>query len=99
MARSPNFGDVKVLKATRLAEEPELTVIKNLTPKNSASFFSNSALNRPVVNQQSSDASTINCISRAPTTFPEGGIILSPGTKGFLTPATSAYFATSAAIS
>ena len=51
----PSLGEVNVLKATRLADEPELTVIRCLTPMKAASFFSNSALKRPVVSQPSSE--------------------------------------------
>jgi hypothetical protein len=60
IARSPNLGEVKVLNATKLADEPELTVIKYLTPINFASRDSNSSLNLPVVNHPSKEASTIN---------------------------------------
>jgi hypothetical protein len=41
IALSPNFGDVSVANATKLADEPELTVIKCLIPINSDSSFSN----------------------------------------------------------
>ncbi|MOA26972.1 hypothetical protein D3C78_1478070 [compost metagenome] len=84
MARSPSLGEVSALNATRLAEEPELTEIRYLTPRNSASLFSNSALKRPVVSHPSSEASTINCNSRAPMTLPDGGMTLSPATKGLV---------------
>ena len=70
-----------MVKATKLAEEPELTVIKCLTPIKAASFSSNSALKRPVVNQPSKEASTINLSSSAPSTLPEGGTTVSPGVK------------------
>jgi hypothetical protein len=43
MALSPSFGDVKVLKATKLAEDPEFTDKQYLTPKKAAIFFSNSS--------------------------------------------------------
>ncbi|MNT93205.1 hypothetical protein D3C72_2346180 [compost metagenome] len=33
IARSPSLGDVRVENATRLAEEPEFTVIRCFTPK------------------------------------------------------------------
>ena len=60
MARSPSLGLVSVEKATRLADEPELTVIRYFTPRNCARRCSNMVLKRPVVNQPSSEASTIS---------------------------------------
>ena len=39
IALSFSLGEVKVEKAIKLAEEPELTVINCLMPINSASFF------------------------------------------------------------
>ena len=36
---SPSVGEQRVLNAIKLAEEPELTVIRCLTPKNLESFF------------------------------------------------------------
>ena len=42
IARSPSRGEVSVENATRLADEPELTVIRCFTPRNFASRFSNS---------------------------------------------------------
>ena len=81
IALSPSLGDVSVLKATRLADEPELTVIKCLTPIKEASFSSNSALNRPVVNQPSKEASTIALSSSTPSTLPDGGTTWAPGIK------------------
>jgi hypothetical protein len=82
MARSPSLGEVRVLKATRLADEPELTVIRCLTPMKAASFFSNSALKRPVVSQPSRLASTMFLSSWAPMTLPEGGTTEAPGRNG-----------------
>ncbi|MNY37053.1 hypothetical protein D3C86_1715830 [compost metagenome] len=99
MARSPSLGEVRVLKATKLAEEPELTVIRYLIPRNAASFFSNSALKRPVVSQPSSEASTISCSSRTPMTLPDGGMTLSPAIKGLAAKAVFAYCSTSLLIS
>ena len=72
MARSPSLGEVRVLKATRLADEPELTVMRCLTPRNAASCFSKSSLKRPVVSQPSSEASTMFLSSSAPMTFARG---------------------------
>ena len=82
MARSPNLCEVNVLKATKLAEEPEFTDKQYFTPKKAANFFSNSALKRPVVNQASKEAATMFCISSSPNNFPEGGTTVSPGIKG-----------------
>ena len=38
IALSPSLGDVRQLKATRFAEDPELTVIKCLMPIKSATL-------------------------------------------------------------
>ena len=91
IARVPRRGLVRVENATRLADDPEFTVIACFTPRNSARRCSNSALKRPVVSQPSSEASTINCSSLVPMTLPDTGTGLSPGTKGFGTCASSAY--------
>ena len=91
MALSPNFAEVKVEKATRLADEPELTVIKCFTPINSANFFSNKSLKRPVVNHPSKDASTMFSSSLEPISFPDGGITVSPGLKVFGANSRAAY--------
>jgi hypothetical protein len=40
IARSLSLGDVRAENASKLAEEPELVVIKNFTPKKSRNFFS-----------------------------------------------------------
>ena len=79
IARSPNLGEVKVLKATKLADEPEFTVIRCFMPIKAASFSSNSALKRPVVNQPSNEASTMSLSSSAPSCLPDGGTTDSPG--------------------
>ena len=39
IAFSPSLGDVKVLKATKFADDPEFVVIKFLTFKKLANFF------------------------------------------------------------
>ena len=83
IARSPNLGEVRVLNATKLAEEPEFTVIQYLTPKKAANFCSKAALNRPVVSQASKEAATIFWSSCSPITFPEGGITVFPASKGW----------------
>ena len=49
IALSLSLEEVRVEKAIKLAEEPELTVINCLMPINLASFFSNSLLNLPAV--------------------------------------------------
>ena len=41
IALSFNFGEVKVEKAIKFAEEPELTVSKHLTSRKFANFSSN----------------------------------------------------------
>ncbi|SEH85524.1 hypothetical protein BAZSYMB_GCONTIG00831_0 [Bathymodiolus azoricus thioautotrophic gill symbiont] len=99
MALLPNFGDVSVANATKLADEPELTVIKCLISINSDSSFSNLRLKRPVVSQPSNDASTIYCNSVAPITFPDGGTTLLPGLKVFSIYFKSANSCTSSVIS
>ena len=38
IALSPSFGDVNVLKATKLAEDPEFTERQYFTPKKAANF-------------------------------------------------------------
>ena len=98
IARSPRRGLVSVENATRLADEPEFTVIACFTPMKSARRRSNMALKRPVVSQPSSEASTIACSSGAPITFPETGTGLSPGTNGFGAWARSAYCAVNSRI-
>ena len=98
MARAPSLGEVRVLKATRLAEEPEFTVIKCLTPMKAANFFSNSVLKRPVVSQPSIEASTMSLSSCAPMTLPDGGTAEAPGRKGWGARAMAAYSSTSWAI-
>ncbi len=81
-ARSPRRSEVSVENATRFADDPELTVIKYLTPRNAARRSSNIALKRPVVSQPSRLASTISWSSLAPITLPDTGTVLSPGTNG-----------------
>ena len=63
IARSPNSGAHKPEMATRLADEPELTVSANFTPIKRASSLSNLELNLPVVNQASRAESTMYCSS------------------------------------
>ena len=47
IALSFNFGDVRVEKAIKFAEEPELAVINCLIPIKFESFFSKALLNLP----------------------------------------------------
>ena len=91
IARSPNLEEVRVENATRFAEEPEFTVIRCLTPINSANFFSKRSLKRPVVNQPSKEASTMFSNSSEPISLPEGGTTVWPGTNVFGTNSRSAY--------
>jgi hypothetical protein len=77
--RSPSFGDVSAVKATKLAEEPELTSEQLLTPIKRASFFSNAFAKRPVVNQQSRAESTTERRSAPSMTLPETGTGGLPG--------------------
>ena len=61
--RSPKRGEVRVMNASRFAEEPEFTREQNLTPRYSPSFFSNSSVNLPEVSQNSRALSTRFTIS------------------------------------
>ena len=56
--RSPSFGEVRHDRATRLADDPELTSSAWRTPNRAANSRSNWSANRPVVSQKSSDEST-----------------------------------------
>lgn len=98
IARSPSFGLVSAENATRLADEPEFTVIRYFTPRNCARRCSNIALKRPVVSQPSSEASTIIFSSPAPMTLPDTGTGVWPGTKALGAYAMSAYCWTSSLI-
>src|SRR5208337_1098065 len=98
MERSPRVGDVNAEKATRFAEEPELTVITCLTFKNLDSCSSKDLLKRPVVNQPSSEASTMFFSSAESNNLPEGGTLLSPGMKGCCAKAIAANCSTKDAI-
>ena len=82
-ARSPSFGEVSALSATRFALDPEFTSEAERTPKNRASLRSNSLANRPVVNHPSSAESTTEQMSSAPITLPETGTVDVPGTNSF----------------
>src|SRR5581483_12512031 len=77
--RSPRRGEVRQEKAQRLADEPELTSEAPRTPKKRASLRSNCAANRPVVSQQSSEASMRLRRSEASNTLPETGTGDTPG--------------------
>ena len=70
MRRSPSRGEVSVEKATRLADEPELTSRHSETPTNSARPFSSCRQNRPLVSQKSSPESTRLTTSRSSNTRP-----------------------------
>src|SRR6516162_48990 len=77
--RSPSFGEVRALTATRLADEPELTREAERTPTKRASFLSNSLANRPVVNHASRAESTTDPRSLPSMTFPDTGTGVIPG--------------------
>jgi hypothetical protein len=77
--RSPSFGEVSALTASRFAEEPELTSDALRTPTKRASFRSKSSAKRPVVNQASSAESTTALTSAPSITLPETGIGECPG--------------------
>ena len=81
-ARSPSSGEVRAARANRLAEEPELTVSTWRTPRYSPNCRSNCSLKRPHVSHASSTASVISSSSRMPTTLPETGTGVLPGSKG-----------------
>ena len=65
---------------SRFADEPELVVSAYFTPRNVAKplleCFVEASRRKP---RRPATASTINCISRAPTTLPDGGTTLLPG--------------------
>ena len=98
IARSLNLGEVNVENATKFADEPEFTVMAYLTPINSANFFSNCSLKRPVVSQPSKEASTMFFNSSAPINFPDEGTIVCPGSNTFGENSIAAYSSTRAAI-
>jgi hypothetical protein len=98
IARSLSLGEVNAEKARRFAEEPELVVIKNFTPKKSRNFFSKASLKRPVVSHQSREASTMLFNSAASKTLPDGGMTVSPGLKAWGVYLIFAYSSTRAAI-
>src|ERR1700722_5568947 len=79
--RSPSFGDVRALRAIRLAEEPELTSDADRTPTNRARFPSKVSPNRPVVNHASRAESTTALTSEASITLPDTGIGETPAIK------------------
>src|SRR5260370_31642073 len=79
--RSPSFGEVKALRATRLADDPEFTSEADRTPTNRASLRSNSLAKRPVVNQQSRAESTTEQTSSGPITLPNTDTLEVPGTN------------------
>src|SRR6202167_1437869 len=79
--RSPSFGEVRALRAIRLAEEPELTSDAQRTPTNRARFRSKVSANRPVVNQPSRAESTTALISAPSITLPDTGTGDTPGMK------------------
>src|SRR3984957_8749974 len=79
--RSPSFGEVRALRATRLAEDPEFTSDAERTPINRARFRSKVSANRPVVNQPSRAESTTALISAPSITLPDTGTGETPGIK------------------
>lgn len=82
--RSPSFGEVSALNATRFADEPELTSDADRIPMNRASLLSNSLAQRPVVNHPSSAESTTELMSAASITLPDTGTEEEPGTNSRL---------------
>src|SRR5882757_3000600 len=97
-ARSPSFGEVSALNATRFALEPEFTRLAERTPTNFASFRSKSLANRPVVNQASRAESTTEQMSSAPITLPDTGTTDAPGTNSRAGKASAWYSAVKAKI-
>src|SRR3981081_707981 len=96
--RSPSFGEVKALRATRLVAEPDLTGEGDRTPTNRASLRSNSLAKRPVVNQPSRAESTTEQTSSGPMTLPDTGTVEVPETNGRWGKASAWYSAVSAKI-
>src|SRR5690242_8774771 len=83
-----NNGEVRAEKATRLADDPELTSKAYLVPKNSAKRASKASEKRPAVSHMSREESTRLRMSAGLITLPDTGTLLWPGEKG-LGPCTS----------
>ena len=79
--RSPSFGEVRAVIASRLADEPEFTSTASRTPTNLANSRSNCSAKRPVVSQKSSEESTSSSSSCSSKTRPEMGTGDDPGTN------------------
>src|SRR6202166_5391666 len=79
--RSPSFGEVRALRAIRLAEEPEFTSEADRTPTNRARSRSKVSPKRPVVNQASRAESTTALTSEPSITLPDTGTGVTPGIK------------------
>ena len=90
--RSPSLGLVRAERATRLAEEPELTREAERRPKKRASLRSKSLAKRPVVNQASRAESTTEQMSSASMTLPETWTPDWPGVNSFLGKASAWYW-------
>src|SRR6267154_6644512 len=97
-ARSPSFGEVNALRATRFADDPEFTSEADRTPTNRASLRSNSLAKRPVVNQPSSAESTTEQTSSGPITLPDTGTVEVPETNSRWGKASAWYSAVKASI-
>src|SRR5215469_18860027 len=96
--RSPSFGEVSAVSASRLADDPELTSAAHRTPTNLASLRSKSSAKRPVVNQASSADSTTALTSAASITLPDTGTGVIPGLKSVGGKASAKYWAVSSRI-
>ena len=79
--RSPSLWLVSADSATRFAEEPELTRMDFLTPRNVANSFSNASPSGPSVSQKSSVAETAASTSSSSNTRPAYGTVVWPGTN------------------
>ena len=73
------MGEVRALRATRLAEEPELTNVAERTPIKRARLRWKLSAKRPVVNQPSRTESTTEAISEPSITLPETRTGVTPG--------------------
>src|SRR3954470_24526773 len=89
--RSRSNGDVRAENATRLAEEPEFTVMAYRAPTRFARLVWNWSLNRPAVSQKSSAESTSDLTSLESKTRPETGTGDVPPMNGFVACARSEY--------
>src|SRR3989339_965716 len=81
---SPNTKEVSEAKATKFAEDPELTSETYLTPRNFLNSCSNNLAQAPSVHHPSLATSIALLISSWSNTLPETGTYVSPGINCFI---------------